>query len=296
MTGYHPFQAETRIPAEPAPEGSIDGQFHVFGPREAYPIRGEAAYEMPTATFEAARRMHKALGITRGVVVQSTTYGTDHSALLDALKAGDGAYKGCGVINDDVSDEYLQDLHDAGVRGARFNFLRVLKLTPTREAFDRTVRRVSELGWYIKMQPAAEGLVQDIDWFECLDVPVVIDHLGRAEFGSEPGPNLRKLLQLTKRDNFWFMLSNGHKLSAQGAPYPDAQAVYARLAEAAPDRVIWASDWPHPVSRSPVPNDADILELLNASLPDPALRRKVLIDNPASLFGFPPSVASKAVA
>lgn len=290
---YYPFVAETRRPDYTPPGGACDSQFHVFGPDSRYPVRPDSAYTMPSATFEAARRLHETLGIERGVIVQSTTYGTDHSALLDALTEAGPNYRGCAVINDDVSDAYLDRLHDAGVRGARFNFLKALNMCPSAETFSRTIDRIAERGWYAKMQPGKAGITEFASYFEHLDMPVVIDHLGRCEFGDAfPGPVARFLLDRLEKGNFWLMLSNGHKQSVSGAPWDDAARVIRTFVDAAPERVIWASDWPHPLSPQPVPNDADLLELLHRSVGDDALMHKILVDNPAQLFGFDSSTGA----
>ena len=124
MADYHPFHPHPRRPSRLALPGAIDSQFHVLGPADRYPVRPGAAYEMPSATWEAARRMHAALGITRGIVVQTTTYGADHAVVLDGLAAMGPNYRGCAnaLVFAEADDAYLAKLHDAGVRGARFSF------------------------------------------------------------------------------------------------------------------------------------------------------------------------------
>lgn len=291
MPDYHPFHPSPRKPVKAPPAGTIDSQFHVLGPPEKYPVRPGAAYEMPTATWEAARRMHDALGISRGVIVQATTYGADHQVVLDALAALGPGYKGCAnaAVLRERDDAYVQKLHDAGIRGARFTRAGLgISFSPAE--LDRAIGRIRELGWYIKVQPEAAGFIDQAPQFEKLDVPVVIDHMGRPD--PEKGrdePSLAKVVELLKRDsgNFWVMLSLGEKISKQGAPWDDAVPVARACLEAAPDRCIWGSDWPHPVSKKPPPNDAELLELLYRYVPDEALLKRVLVDNPARLFGFP---------
>lgn len=291
MTQYFPFDPNPRAPAEPPPAGACDAQFHVFGPRERYPVRPDAGYEMPHATFEEAMRMHRTLGITRGVIVQPTTYGTDNSAMLDALALAGPGYRGCtiGKTLDTASEAELQRLHDAGVRGARFNFLRSLNMMPTPEALANSAARLRELGWYMKIQPGNEGILDAVALYEDLDIPVLIDHMGRPDLSEGlDGPTVRKVIELLGRGNFWLMLSNGHKLSRQGAPWDDAVPLAQAYIQAAPDRVVWSTDWPHPVSTRQPPNDGDLLELFYRYAPDADTRRRVLVDNPAALFGFGP--------
>lgn len=289
MQQYYPFDPEPRAPREAPPAGTCDSQFHVFGDRARYPVRPNAGYEMPAATVEEALRMHRTLGITRGIIVQSTTYGVDHTALLDALKIAGPNYRGCaiGAVFSEADDVAIEKLHAAGVRGARFNFLKNLNLMPSTADFARIIARIAELGWYVKIQPAAEGILDSVELIQDLKVPVIIDHMGRPDLAETvEGPTVRKVVELLGKGNFWVMLSNGHKLSREAPPWKDAHAVARAYIEAAPDRVIWSTDWPHPLSTKQPPNDGTLLDLLYDYAPDPVERHKILVSNPASLFGF----------
>ncbi|MGH7470251.1 MAG: amidohydrolase family protein [Cupriavidus necator] len=290
MPDYYPFHPHPRTPSRMPPAGTIDSQFHVLGPVEKYPVRPGAAYEMPSATWEAARRMHQALGIRRGIVVQTTTYGADHRVVLDALAALGPGYKGCAnaLLFESADDATLEKLHAAGVRGARFSFRQALGAVLSRDAFDRAVARMRELGWYMKIQPEQSGILESAHWFEHLDLPILIDHMGRpnAALGPQRDPNIAKLRELLSRGNFWVMLSLGEKISQAGAPYDDAVPLARALIDAAPHRCVWASDWPHPVSRQAPPNDADLLELMYRYVGSESELQKIMVDNPAELFGY----------
>jgi predicted TIM-barrel fold metal-dependent hydrolase len=174
------------------------------------------------------------------------------------------------------------------VRGARFSFRQALGAVLSRPAFDRAVARIRELGWYMKVQPEQTGILESASWFEDLDIPILIDHMGRpdAALGPDRDPNIAKLRQLLARGNFWVMLSLGEKISQAGAPYDDVVPLARALIDAAPDRCVWASDWPHPVSKKPPPNDADLLELLYRYVRSEDELRRILVDNPAKLFGY----------
>ncbi len=287
---YYPFDPNPRTPSRPVPPGAIDSQFHVLGPIDRYPVRPGAAYEMPTATWEAARRMHQALGFRRGIVVQTTTYGADHRVVLDALAALGPGYRGCAnaLLFESADDATLAKLHAAGVRGARFSFRQALGAVLSREAFDRAVGKLRELGWYMKIQPEQSGILESAHWFERLDLPILIDHMGRADaaLGPDRCPNVAKLRQLLERGNYWVMLSLGEKISRQGAPWNDAVPLARALIDAAPDRCVWGSDWPHPVSKQQPPNDAELLELLYRYVRSEDELRRILIDNPTRLFGY----------
>jgi predicted TIM-barrel fold metal-dependent hydrolase len=174
------------------------------------------------------------------------------------------------------------------VRGARFSFRQALGAVLSRPAFDRAVARIRELGWYMKVQPEQTGILESVAWFEDLDIPILIDHMGRpdAALGPDRDPNIAKLRQLLARGNFWVMLSLGEKISQAGAPYDDVVPLARALIDAAPHRCIWASDWPHPVSKKPPPNDADLLELLYRYVRNEDELRRILVTNPAELFGY----------
>jgi predicted TIM-barrel fold metal-dependent hydrolase len=290
MPDYLAFDPNPRTPAKAPPALACDSQFHVLGSADKYPPRPGAAYVMPTATWEAALKMHKALGIQRGIIVQPTTYGADHSVTLDGLAALGPNYKACAnaVVLSERDDAYIAKLDAAGVRGARFS-RQSLGIALSDKELARSLARVKELGWYAKIQPEANGIAANIAPFEALEIPVLLDHMGRPDptLGAKD-PSLAKVVELLKRGNFWVMLSLSEKISRTGFPWDDAIPVARTLIEEAPDRVVWASDWPHPVSVKQPPNEADLLELLYRYAPDPATLQKILVDNPARLFGYAP--------
>ena len=288
MTTYLPFDPNPRPPVDALPAGACDSQFHVLGPRDQYPVRPGAVYEMPSATIERALSLHKTLGVARGVIVQPTTYGADHAVTLDGLAKAGPNYRGCAnaAVFAEASDSYLAKLDRAGVRGARFT-RPGLGIAFDQERLERALGRVRELGWYVKVQPEVDGIAANIGQFERLEIPVLIDHMGRpdpAQGGADP--SLAKVLELLRRGNFWVMLSLTEKVSKTGAPWHDVIPVVHALLAAAPDRVVWGSDWPHPVSTQQPPNEGALLDFLHRALPGAAERRAVLVDNPARLFGF----------
>lgn len=291
MTEYFPFDPNPRAPAFSLPEHAADAQFHVFGPEARYPTRPGAAYTMPTATIERALEMHAAVGLSRGVIVQPTTYGTDNSALLDALEIAGPNYRGCtiGAVLNEKFDVEIEALDRAGVHGARFNFLGSVNLRPDPESFRRSAARAAELGWYIKIQPGQDGILDSVDLYEEVKTAVVIDHMGRAAAREGvDGPNARKVRELLRKGNFWVLLSNAHKLSEGGEPWEDVIPVARSFIDAAPDRILWATDWPHPLSKTPPPNDGALLDLLGRVADSESTIRQILVSNPAELFRLPP--------
>ena len=289
MADYYPFDPSPRRPSKLPPPKSCDSQFHVLGDPRIYPPRPQAAYHMPSATWERALHAHRQLGIERGILVQTTTYGADHQVVLDGLKAMGPNYKGCAnaLVFNERDDAYLEMLDKAGINGARFSFRAALGAVLDDASFDRAVGRLRELGWYMKIQPEQNGIAESAARFETLDLPILIDHMGRIDIQKGDGdPSLRKLLELLDRGNFWVMISLGEKISRQGRPWSDVVPVAQRLIRHAPERVVWALDWPHPVSKQQPPNDAELLELLYRYAPDEADLKRILVDNPAELFGF----------
>ncbi len=292
MPDYLPFDPHPRAPVPLPPALSCDSQFHVFGPREQYPVQPNAAYEMPTATWQVAKNLHATLGIDRGVIVQATTYGADHTVVLDALAGlnagGRCRYRACAnaAVLIERDDAYLHRLHDAGVRGARFTRGGLgISLSAVEQA--RAFARVKEMGWYVKVQPEPKGIDAQLATFESLDVPVLLDHMGRADpLRGDADPSLLRMLKLFERGNFWVMLSLPEKISKAGPPWDDVVPLAKRLIQAAPDRCVWGSDWPHPISVKQPPNEGSLLELLYRFAPDAAMQQKILVDNPARLFGF----------
>ena len=279
---YLPFDPNPRKPKEPPPPNTCDCQFHISGDSR-YKTREGATYKSEGATYQAARRMHRVLGIERGIIVQSTVYATDHTIVIDALKDLGPKYRAVGVIDDTVSDAELQRLHDAGVRGVRFSFRTRLNLVPSTDLFERSAARIKELGWVLKMNMPDEGVGPMVDTIKRLkDQPVVIDHLGRVRGANDP--SLPKLADLLKQGNVWVMMSNGHRVSTWPG-CEEAIPVGKALIKANPDRLVWGTDWPHPLHDKFMPNDADLLELFYRYTDnDQALRRKILVDNPTALF------------
>lgn len=289
MQKYQTFHRNPKSPQPLAPAGTCDSQFHVFGPVDKYPIRPGAVYCTPEATIEAALNLHRTLGIKRGVIVQSSAYGMDFRILYDALEIAGPNYQACVVIDDSVSDKELQKLHDAGVRGARFNFWKVLNLVPTPEQFRRSIARIEALGWYAKLHMPVDEMIEMQELFHPLKLNVVMDHFGRPEFDRGVGhSSIKFITDLLKKGNWWMMLSNGDRWSVKGKPWDDAVEFAKTYINVAPDRMIWGSDWPHPLIpiEEPAKDDGELIELAYRYAENDAIRRKILVENPAQLFGF----------
>lgn len=281
----------SNVPVLALPQGSCDCQIHVYGDSNRYPVRHEnPSYAVPAASLDDALAMHRRVGLDRVVIVQPTLYASDHSLLVDTLNAlpNDRA-RGVALVDDSMSDVELEKLHLAGVRAARFNFQKRLGLVPSIETFRRSVARVRELGWFIKIFTGPTELAAIEAEIDLVDIPVAIDHMGhlKNDKGIDP-EGLKRILKILKRDDRWMMLSNGNRASSTGYPWDDVVAAGRAFYEAAPDRCIWGSDWPHigSLRGGPMPDDADLVALMRRYLPDDAALKQVLVLNPARLFGF----------
>jgi predicted TIM-barrel fold metal-dependent hydrolase len=283
-----PPDYDTKKPKTLPPPNSTDCHFHVIGPQSEFPFSPTRTYDPPDVPVEAVWRMHETVGIERGVVVQVSVHGTDNSAMLDALVRSDGRYRGVAMVDDSVDDEDLKAMHEAGVRGVRFNFVRFLGGPPDLSVFSRIVERVNELGWHIDIHASGEDLAEHGSLFQSIKAPALMEYWGHFEVGMgvEAAP-FQLLLQTAKDDGWWFKIGNGDRISATGLPYHDTIPFARAAIEAVPDRTIWGTDWPHPIYREgKMPNDGDLLDLLFEYTPDETLRHKVLVDNPAALYGF----------
>jgi predicted TIM-barrel fold metal-dependent hydrolase len=282
----HTFRPETRAPARLPPPGSVDAQIHVFGDPQAYPLAPGRVYDPPfDATFAQAQRMHRALGIAHGVIVQPTGYGTDHRLLLDCL-AENPAYRGTAIVDDTVSDAELARLHAAGVRGARFNFKRVMGAIPGAAEFERSIRRIAELGWHAKVRSSPEELPAYVPLLRTIEITVVLDHMAHidASRGTHQ-PACKLVLDLLAREGWWIMLSNADKYV--DPPWDAAVELAQAFIAAAPDRALWATDWPHLGFHDRVPqSDVDRLELFYRYAATEENVRRMLVENPRRLYDF----------
>lgn len=270
----------TRRPAIDVPPGACDSHFHLF----IRPFPENARYTPPPVGLKEYRDMIGALGIQRAVIVH-TVMSRDYQGVIDALHASKGQWRAIALPDPKMSDEKLSLLNDAGFRGVRFNpyynaeaELRIL---------EEVVARIKPFGWHVQFHLDARDLVQFAPRFEKLGVEIVIDHLGHMPPEApltEPGFQL--MLQMLREKRCWVKLSAPMRFGDPRPPYPNVTPYAQAIIEAGPDRVVWGSDWPHVVFDGFMPNDADLLDLLAVWAPDAALRKKILVDNPAVLYGF----------
>jgi predicted TIM-barrel fold metal-dependent hydrolase len=269
------------------PPGACDAHCHIFGPAHRFPFAPERRYTPPDAGIEDFERLQQRLGLSRAVLVQASCHGTDHAAMVDALRRGKGRYAGVAMVDETFGDDELAELHEAGVRGTRFNFVAHLGGAPDLDTFWRIVERVAPMGWHIVLHFDARDVPRYAELLDRMPCPYVIDHMARvdATAGLDQAP-FRALLELLGDEHCWVKISGAHRLTADGAPPYDDVVPYARaIVEAAPDRVLWGTDWPHPNVRH-VPDDGDLVDLLADLVPDEPTRTRILVHNPTRLFEF----------
>ena len=268
------------------PPGATDAHCHVFGPASRFPFSPDRTYTPPDAGLEDFERLQARLGLSRAVFVQASCHGTDNAAMLDALRRGRGRYAGVAMVDESVTDGDLRQLHEAGVRGTRFNFVAHLGGAPDLGSFWRIVDRVAALRWHVVLHFDAQDLAAYADLLDRMPCPYVIDHMARvdATAGTDQ-PAFRALLVLQRDERCWVKVSGAERLTAAGPRY-DAVVPFARaLIAGAPHRVLWGTDWPHPNVRH-VPDDGDLVDLVAAFAPDETTRTRILVDNPERLYDF----------
>ncbi len=283
-----PPDYNTRAPVEQLPPLSCDVHCHVFGPAEKFPYWEGRPYDAPDCPVELLWKMHATLGFERGVVVQSAMHGNDNAVLLDALRRSQGRYRGVATLGGNERDIELEALHEAGVRGVRFNFVRFLGGPPDKDVFERVLQRITPLGWHVVIHAGGEDLLENADLFRSIKAPVVLDHMGRPVVAEGPQQKgFRYVLDNVSHHGWWVKLSNGERLSKAGQPWLDVRPYAQALIAADSSRLLWGTDWPHPKYAGKPPNDADLLNLLYSYTSDQSVLRKVLVENPAQLLGFP---------
>ena len=276
---------EPRAPRFDVPVGACDCHAHVLGPPEIYPYVADRSYTPPPASLEAYKLLHRVLGIDRAVIVQPSVHGTDNQVTLDAIAGYGPNARGVAVVDASVGERELIRLNDGGIRGLRLNVL--FGGGVGIDALEPLAERIADMGWHIQLLLDARDLVELAPRLRRLPVPAVVDHMGHMKISSGiDHPGFQTLVDLVRDGICWVKLSGNYRISAEGPPYSDAIPFARALIEAGPERMVWGTDWPHPALNEFMPNDGDLLDALDDYAPDPDLKRAILVDNPARLYGF----------
>lgn len=278
-----PWSAGTEPPKLKAPLHATDCHHHIYDAR--FPPDPKAALKPGPATVADYRLLQKRIGTTRNVVVQPSTYGVDNRCLLDSLRQfGTKDTRGIAVVNTSVTDAELKELHKGGVRGIRFN-LQQAGATTT-DMLSTLAKRITPLGWHVQMNVSSEQIIGARSAIEALPCPVVFDHFGHTTIGGREDPAFAVIVKLLQANKAWLKLSGAYLDTKVGAPtYAESVPTARAYIQEAPDRLVWGSDWPHPTANIK-PDDAILFDLLLQWAPDAKERHRILVENPAKLYGF----------
>jgi len=276
------------------PAGAVDAHCHVFGPGAEFPFAPERKYTPCDASKQQLFALRDRLGFARNVVVQATCHGADNRAMVDALLASGGRARGIATNKRGVANDELQRLHEAGVRGVRFNFVkRLVDFTPRDELME-IASRIAKHDWQVVIYFEAVDLPELWDFFTTLPTTVVVDHMGRPDV-TKPidGPEFSLFLKfMREHPNVWSKVSCPERLSISGPPalnreqaaYQDVVPFARRVVEEFPDRVLWGTDWPHPNLKGHMPDDGLLVDYIPQIARTAELQRKLLVDNPMRLY------------
>jgi len=279
------WSSGTGKPKLAAPPDTTDCHHHIYDSK--YPADPKATLRPGDATIDDYRALMARIGIVRHVIVQPSTYGTDNSCTLDALAAFGPEARAVAVVDTTVTDAELKRMDGLGVRGIRFNLAQAGATTP--EMIEPLSKRVNDLGWHIQINATAEKITAIMPILERVPSPIVFDHLAHVpEPDGVSNPYFAKILALLDKGKTWVKLSGAYADSKLGPPdYPDSSELARAYVKAAPDRLVWGSDWPHPSERETKPDDAALFDLLLDWAPGEAIRNRILVENAAVLYGFP---------
>ena len=283
-----PNSSGTEAPGLRAPANACDCHMHIYDDR--FPPPGPAKRLVTKARVEEYRLLKKRIGTTRTVVVQPSPYATDNRVTLDAVvQLGLSDARGIAVVHPDIPDAELRRMADGGIRGIRFTLFDPTTAVTNFEMIEPLAKRVNDIGWHVQLHLRADQIVEHADLLNRIASPIVFDHMGRLpQPEGVKNPAFQVICRLIDKGRTWVKLSGAYMDTKVGPPtYADATEVARAYLKVAPERMVWGSDWPHPTERDHKPDDAVLFDLLTDWAPDAALGKRVLVDNPAALYGFP---------
>jgi 2-pyrone-4,6-dicarboxylate lactonase len=279
----------TRDPSKPRyvpPPGAVDAHCHVFGPQAEFPFSPKAKYLPQDAGPEMLFALRDRLGFDRNVIVQASCHGTDNRATLNAIAKSQGRARGVAVVDPAISGDELQALHNGGIRGVRFNFLKRLVDDAPKDKFLEVARRIAPLGWHVVIYFEADILEELRPFLDSIPSLIVVDHMGRPDVSQGPdGVDMRAFRSLLdSRDDIWTKVSCPDRLDGAGPPYDAFVEAVQPLVQDYPDRVLWGTDWPHPNMQDNIPDDGQLVDVIPRVAVSEELQRKLLVDNPMRLY------------
>jgi 2-pyrone-4,6-dicarboxylate lactonase len=280
------FHPNPKIPDFVLPGGAVDAHCHVFGPSPEFPFAPERKYTPCNASKDDLFALRDHLGFSRNVIVQATCHGKDNSAMVDACRAGGDLARGIASVGADITHKELAEMHDAGVRGVRFNFVKRLVDATPKEAFIAIADKIQEFGWSIVVYFEATDLEELEPFLKQLPGIVVVDHLGRPDVTKGVNhPDFTRFIDfMTKNENIWTKVTCPERLTTTGASYDEVVPYYQAIVDRFEDRVLWGTDWPHPNMKSHMPDDGALVDYIPRIARTQEQIHKLLVTNPMRLY------------
>jgi 2-pyrone-4,6-dicarboxylate lactonase len=285
--GWLAFDPHPSRPRYRVPPGAVDAHCHVFGPGDEFPFAPERKYTPCDASKAQLWQLRDFLGFDRNVIVQATCHGFDNHALVDALQHSGGKARGVASVRRDITDTELRLLHEAGIRGVRFSFVKRLVDVLPHDTLRDLGERIQAFGLHLVIYFESQDLPQLYDFFASLPGTIVFDHMGRPDVSKDPNGEVfdQFIRLLAENQDMWAKVSCPDRLSASGPPgYDDAVPFAKRVVETFPDRVLWGTDWPHPNMKSHMPDDGKLVDYIPKVAITEELQHKLLVDNPMRLY------------
>ena len=281
---WHPNPSKPKFVV---PAGSVDAHCHVFGPGDIFPFAPERKYTPCDASREQLFALRDFLGFEKNVVVQATCHGSDNSALLDVLEHSDDRARGVVTVTPTVTHEELARMHELGVRGVRFNYVKRLVDPKPDDYYREIIEKIRPLGWHVVLYFEPADLLEKWDFFTSLNIPIVIDHMGRPDVTKDVnGPEFENFLRFMRENhNVWSKVSCPDRITVSGSPlYADVVPFAKTIVEEFSDRVLWGTDWPHPNMKKEMPDDGILVDYVPSIATTPSLQVKLLVSNPNTLY------------
>jgi 2-pyrone-4,6-dicarboxylate lactonase len=268
------------------PAGAVDAHCHVFGPGDEFPFAPERKYTPCDASREQLSALRDFLGFEKNVVVQATCHGADNSALLDVLEHSDDMARGVVTVKADVSLGELEKMHQLGVRGVRFNYVKRLVDPKPDDYYRGIIEKIKPLGWHVVLYFEPADLIEKWDFFTSLGVPIVVDHMGRPDVTKDlDNPDFALFQKFMRENDVWAKVSCPDRLTVSGSPlYADVVPFAKAIVEEFSDRVLWGTDWPHPNMKKEMPDDGILVDYVPSIAVTSALQEKLLVTNPNNLY------------
>jgi len=280
---WHPNPSKPKFVV---PAGAVDAHCHVFGPGDIFPFAPERKYTPCDASREQLFALRDFLGFEKNVVVQATCHGADNSALLDVLENSDDRARGVVTVEPDVTHQELERMHQLGVRGVRFNYVKRLVNPKPDDYYRQIIEKIKPLGWHVVLYFEPADLVERWNFFTSLGVTIVVDHMGRPDV-TKPldNPEFGLFQKFMRENDVWAKVSCPDRLTVSGSPlYQDVIPFAKSVVEEFPDRVLWGTDWPHPNMKKEMPDDGILVDFVPSIAVTAQLQEQLLVTNPNKLY------------